>query len=207
MLNLETIQVNASTIKDFLVILGTPWWIDGLVNGGFACWLVCQMVKLLCGGFIDGWARREVKPCLCNMERSQCRQYRHSPITAYLLLNKHRHFKAVKFKYEGWAYYPKKILNLAKQEQENINLGEYDPSQVVDFLNKFPTTTLEGVITVPLKQANISSITYPYCFSSQANKGNVIIDSGVSVCISPHHLDFVSYNKSAMKIKDLSSSN
>jgi hypothetical protein len=103
--------------------------------------------------------------------------------------------------------YPKFSPNLAKQEQENINLKEYDPSQVDNFLNKFPTTTLEGIITVPLKQANISSITYPYCFFSQANEGNVIIDSEASVCISPHCLDFITYNKSAMKIKDLSLSN
>ncbi len=47
--------------------------------------------------------------------------------------------------------YPKISLNLAKQEQENINFRKYDPSQVVNFLNKFPITTLEGIITVPLK--------------------------------------------------------
>jgi hypothetical protein len=103
MLNWETIQVDASTINDFLVILGTPWWINGIVK------LVCRLVESLCGGYVDGWARREVKPCLCNMERSQCRRYRGSPIMAYLLLNKQRHFKAVKFKYKGWASYPKKI--------------------------------------------------------------------------------------------------
>jgi hypothetical protein len=141
------------------------------------------------------------------MERSQRRRYRHSPILAYLLLNKWQHFKAVKFKYKGWASYPKFSPNLAKQEQENIDFGEYDPSQVVDFLNKFPTTALEGIITVPIKQANIRSIAYPYCFSSQANEGNVIIDSEASDCISPNHLKFITYNKSAIKIKDLSSSN
>jgi hypothetical protein len=91
---------------------------------------------------------------------------------------------------------------------QDINFGEYDPSQIVDFLNKFPETTSEGVITVPLtKQANISSVEYPFCFSSQANEGNVIIDSGASVCISPHRLDFITYNESKMKIKNLSSSN
>ncbi len=198
---------SSSTINDFLVILGTPWCIDGLVNGGFACWLVCQLVKSLCGGFADGWARREVKPHLHNMERSRHRRYPCSPITAYLLLNKQRHFKAVKFKYKGWALYSKFSPNLAKQEQENINFGEYDTSQVLDFLNKFPTTILEGIITVPLKQANISSIAYPYCFSSQANEGNIIINSAASVCISPHRSDFITYNKSAMKVKDLFSSN
>jgi hypothetical protein len=206
MLNLETIQVNASTINDFLVILGTPWRINGLVNGGFACWLASRLVELLCGGFSDGWARREVKPYLRNMERSQRRRYHCSSITAYLLLNKQQHFKAVKFKYRGWASHPKISSNLAKQEQENINFEEYDP-KVVDFLNKFPTTSLEGIIIVPLKQANISSIAYPYCFSSQANEGNVIIDSGASVCISPHRSDFITYNESAMKMKDLPSSN
>ena len=36
---------------------------------------------------------------------------------------------------------------------------------------------------------------------------SVIVDSGASVCISPHRSDFVTYNNSNMKIKDLSSSN
>ncbi len=145
--NWETIQVNASTINDFLVILGTPWWINGLVNGGFACWLVCRLVELLCGGFANGWAHREVKPWLRNMERSQRRQYRRSTIMAYLLLNKRQHFKAVKFKYKGWALYPKFSTNLAKQEQEIVNFGEYDPSQVVDFLKKSTRSYLLYLLT------------------------------------------------------------
>jgi hypothetical protein len=36
---------------------------------------------------------------------------------------------------------------------------------------------------------------------------SLIIDSGASVYISPHKSDFITYNKSNMKIKDLSSSN
>jgi hypothetical protein len=36
---------------------------------------------------------------------------------------------------------------------------------------------------------------------------SLIIDSGASVCISPHKSDFITYNKSSMKIKDLYSSN
>jgi hypothetical protein len=72
---------------------------------------------------------------------------------ACLILNQRRHFKKVKIKYEGWAS-PSTIPNLAMQD---INFGEYDPSQIVDFLNKFPETTSEGVIPVPLtKRANIS---------------------------------------------------
>ncbi len=39
------------------------------------------------------------------------------------------------------------------------------------------------------------------------NSPLLIIDSGVSVCITPHRSDFISYQKSSMKIKDLSSSN
>jgi hypothetical protein len=34
-----------------------------------------------------------------------------------------------------------------------------------------------------------------------------MIDSGASVCITPHQSDFVTYKTSKMKIKDLSSSN
>jgi hypothetical protein len=61
-------------------------------------------------------------------------------------------------------------LNLAKQEQENIIFGEYDPSQVVTFLNKFSTTALEGVITVPLKRANISSLHIRTVFPAKSMK-------------------------------------
>ncbi len=35
----------------------------------------------------------------------------------------------------------------------------------------------------------------------------LIIDSGASVCITPHRSDFIMYKTSDMKIKDLSSSN
>jgi hypothetical protein len=207
MLSWETIQVNASTINEVLIILGTPWWIDGLVNSGFACWWVYQIVDSLCGGFTYGLAHWDGKPHLHNEDRSRRRRYPRSAMTASLLLisKKRRHFKAVKFRYEGWASFPQTFPQQAKNDQQTINFGEYDPSQIVDFLNKFPETTSEGIITVPFtKRANISSVEYPFCFSSQANEGNVIIDLGASVCISPHRLDFITYNKSAMKIKDQS---
>ncbi len=154
----------------------------------------------------DGSARREIKPlCLQNEKRSQRRRNRCSALMACLILNQHQHFKKVKIKNEGWASYPATIPNLAMQD---IIFGEYDPSKIVDFLDIFPETTSEGVITLPLtKQANISSVKYPFCFSSPANEGDVIIDSGASVCISSHRLDFITYNKSKMKIKDLSSLN
>ncbi len=57
------------------------------------------------------------------------------------------------------------------------------------------------------KKILISSIDSPHCFSNTAISSSVIIDSGASVCISLHRSDFVTYNKSNMKIKDLLSSN
>jgi hypothetical protein len=65
----------------------------------------------------------------------------------------------------------------------------------------------EGIVSKRFKKILISSINFPHCFSNTAISSSVIIDSGASVCISPHRSDFVTYNKSNMKIKDLSSSN
>jgi hypothetical protein len=62
-------------------------------------------------------------------------------------------------------------------------------------------------VTVPLQAALISSIEYPYCLSSTTIRSSIIIDSGVSVCISLHRSDFITYEYSKMKTKDLSSSN
>ncbi len=53
----------------------------------------------------------------------------------------------------------------------------------------------------------ISTIDTPLCLSSSIIKSNVIIDTGASVCISPHRSDFFTYVASTQKIKDLSSSN
>jgi hypothetical protein len=62
-------------------------------------------------------------------------------------------------------------------------------------------------VTVPLQAALISTIEYPYCLSSTTIRSSIIIDSGTSICISPHKSDFITYKDSKMKIKDLSSSN
>ena len=63
------------------------------------------------------------------------------------------------------------------------------------------------MVTVPIKQAFISSLEDPYCLSSRSVQTGVIIDSGTSVCITPHWSDFINYKDSKRKIKDLSSSN
>jgi hypothetical protein len=65
----------------------------------------------------------------------------------------------------------------------------------------------EGIVSKRFKKILISSINSPHCFSNTAVRSSVIIDSGASVCISLHQSDFLTYNKSNMKIKDLLSSN
>jgi hypothetical protein len=90
----------------------------------------------------------------------------------------------------------------------NNFLLTHDPSQLVGFTQFFaqPSST-DNVVTVPLNRALVSSIEHPYCLSSKAVFSSVIIDSGASVCISPHRSNFVTYSTSKMKIKGLSSSN
>jgi len=66
-------------------------------------------------------------------------------------------------------------------------LTTHDPSRLVDIYRLFsPSHNEEGVIQVPINKALISSIEDPYCLSSQFVQAGVIIDSGASVCISPH---------------------
>jgi hypothetical protein len=90
-------------------------------------------------------------------------------------------------------------------------LSTHDPSHFMQFHRHFDfvttPTTNSGVITVPLQRTLISTIDAHHCLSSKFTESTVIIDTGVSVCISPHQTDFGTYGDSAMKIKDLSSSN
>jgi hypothetical protein len=64
-----------------------------------------------------------------------------------------------------------------------------------------------GVISESVRKCLLSSIDSPKCFSSVAAHSSVIVNLGASVCITPHRLDFLSYQSSSMKIKDLSTSN
>jgi hypothetical protein len=68
-------------------------------------------------------------------------------------------------------------------------------------------TTKYRFVTIPLHRTMVSTIDIPFCLSSKIVASNVIIDTGASVCISPHRSDFVTYASSKTKIKDLSSSN
>ena len=75
----------------------------------------------------------------------------------------------------------------------------------IDKLFSDQSGKIHGVVSVPLSM--ISTCKNTRCLSNRAINLNLVIDSGASVCISPHKGDFISYGKSNMKIKDLSSSN
>jgi hypothetical protein len=97
------------------------------------------------------------------------------------------------------------------EETIKMFLSTHDPSHLMQFHWHFdfvtPPITDSGGITIPLQCTLISTIDAPHCLSSKFTESTVIIDMGASVCISPHQTDFVTYGDSAMKIKDLSSSN
>ncbi len=85
---------------------------------------------------------------------------------------------------------------------------QHDPSQIMRCIQFSPQpSNSESVVTVPLNQALISSIENPNGLSSKAVLSGIIIDSGASVCTSPHRSGFVIHSTRKMKIKDLSSSN
>jgi hypothetical protein len=66
---------------------------------------------------------------------------------------------------------------------------------------------LRNYLTPTENRLYVSRIKLPQCFIGEIASNTVIIDSGASVCISPHHTNVITYNPSNMKIKDLSSSN
>jgi hypothetical protein len=88
-------------------------------------------------------------------------------------------------------------------------VSTHDSSRIMEFTQFFSEPShLHGIVTLPLQhQVLISRFEDPHCFPSKLIGSSLIIDSGASVCISPHKSDFITYNKSKMKIKDLSSSN
>jgi hypothetical protein len=53
----------------------------------------------------------------------------------------------------------------------------------------------------------VSRIDLPHCYLNEILNAILIVDTGGSVCITPHHSDFITYQPSSMKIKDLSSTN
>jgi hypothetical protein len=63
----------------------------------------------------------------------------------------------------------------------------------------------QGVVTIPLSL--VSTCNDVHYFSGSALISCLVVDSGASVCKSPHKEDFIEYGNSMMKIQDLSSSN
>ena len=67
-------------------------------------------------------------------------------------------------------------------------LATQDPRKIMEVYQIFESTRAnEGVVTVPInKQTFISSLEDPYCLSGRSVQTGIIIDSGASVCITPH---------------------
>jgi hypothetical protein len=80
----------------------------------------------------------------------------------------------------------------------NDFISMYDPSQTMEVTELFSIQgdDKHGIVSVPLTmQALISTFEDPKCFSSIAINSSLVINSGASVCISPHKSDFITYNK------------
>ncbi len=73
----------------------------------------------------------------------------------------------------------------------------------------FGTSCLRALgINNQANQCYISAVHLPSCYQGIINNDLLlIIDSGASICITPHHSNFITYQQSKMKIKDLSSLN
>ena len=99
-----------------------------------------------------------------------------------------------------------------------LGIGEERPSDLparwkpksVSSNKSFASFMLFRVLT---KLSNLNfvyllTIELPKCYNNVMNQESLlIVDSGASVCISPHRSDFLTYTTSKMRIKDLSSSN
>ncbi len=87
-----------------------------------------------------------------------------------------------------------------------LGIGDVPTRSVWSRFLRYLGTTRETLST--LSFSYLLTIELPQCYNNLMNKDFLlIIDSGASVCISPHWLDFITYMTSKMKIKDLSSSN
>jgi len=90
-------------------------------------------------------------------------------------------------------------------------LETFDPSFVMGILSLDSGPPQDSInlstTKIPFFKAFLSTLEDPKCFQLSSNEAMLIVDSGASVCISPHRSDFITYKTSAMRIKDLSSSN
>ncbi len=88
----------------------------------------------------------------------------------------------------------------------------HDPSWIMDFYNIFDNKKATKHIPKPGRISASSLVTMgyridlPHCYLNDILNAIQIVDTG-SVCITPHCSDFITYQPSSMKIKDLSSIN
>lgn len=103
---------------------------------------------------------------------------------------------------------PRPPFTLHHVSTDDIFPDDHDPSDIVHIL-KFNTHNPTTHLTRAEAPIFFSLLENPSCYSTsvQHNETPLIVDSGASVCISPIRSDFITYNQSRIKIKDLSSSN
>jgi hypothetical protein len=76
----------------------------------------------------------------------------------------------------------------------NKFLFSHDSSHIMNISHFFANQKhSEGVVTVSLQAALISSLEDPYCLSSIFFCSSIITDSGALVCISLHRSDYLTY--------------
>jgi hypothetical protein len=139
---------------------------------------------------------RRHRPCHWQ-HRSRCRNCDHC-------------WHLAQVRYEGWVLFPPPAPNISHRISApvvNEFITLHDPRQIMEIEKIFPSQNEmnHGVVTLFL--SFVSTYDDVRCLSSSTIKSSLVVDSGASVCISPHKEDFIVYGASTMKIKDLSSSN
>ena len=118
-------------------------------------------------------------------------------------------------------------LTISWEQRIDDFVSTFDPSAIVAslFLGTIPLHSTQDAhdrkITIPVTRESILRLGYFHRFyalyhglennhvyrGATSDKTPLIIDTGASVCISPHRSDFITYKKSKLKIRDLSASN
>jgi hypothetical protein len=194
----------------FFVSLGFPWWAIDSMSSGIIL-LHSNLLYLL--PLPPQWSPFSYKYYDRTQFQRYCRNEKYKPKCSRICQSTREH-KKCKPQLDGWASWPDTAPNLSSHLQITMPIldefvSTHDPSCIMEFAQFFSEPShVHGVVTVPLQhQVLISRFEDPCCFSSKLIASSLIIDSGTSVCLSPHKSDFITYNKSKMKIKDLSSSN
>jgi hypothetical protein len=109
-----------------------------------------------------------------------------------------RERKKCKPQLDGWASWTDPAPNLSSHLQISMPILDefvftHNPSCIMEFTQFFSEPShLHDVVTVPLQhQVIISRFEDLCCFSRKLIGSSLIIDSGASVCISPHKPDFI----------------